>query len=396
MVRNTLIGLACLCSFSAGAITPEELKNALAEKQRQKLERQRRANTGAVGELVPGLPPKSNKYSTSKPQSDSGSARSVKKPAPTRRATAKNAVPAGQPEPDFAPPAPAIAPVPPATSVLAAPAPRAPARPVAHPLSAPTALPSVAPTPDPTGASIAPAPPSARALASPAPFTAAQPVALAGSEPAVPPSIAPPALPPDTSHLYTPPARSAPVPADQSIVSDSVRTSIAFGVRLGTWLNASLDRNTTSGESGEVELTLTADAIGDRRTVPAGTLLFASKALNNATKRMEMVVTHGITPTGLEFEMHGLVFDPRKTPGLAGVYVLDQKAAVKTGATRGALAAVGAAVSKIGGGAIGEASNVATQSVLKDASQTSELNNAHEAIIYVSPQALIIRVDKQF
>jgi len=195
--------------------------------------------------------------------------------------------------------------------------------------------------------------------------------------------------------VYTPPPRSSAVSGGQAIVTDAVHSTVAFGIRLGSWLNASLDRNTTSGESGSVELALTGDAIGDRRTLPAGTVLFADKNLNNTTKRMEMVVTHGITPTGLEFEMHGLVFDPQKTPGLAGVYVLDKKESVSRGAQKGAIAAVGAAVGMASPGVAGVATNAAAQSVLNDAGTVTD-NNATQAVIYVSPQALIIRVEKQF
>lgn len=200
---------------------------------------------------------------------------------------------------------------------------------------------------------------------------------------------------PGVGEVYTPPPRSSAVSGEQAIVTDAVHSTVAFGIRLGSWLNASLDRNTTSGESGSVELTLTGDAIGDRRTLPAGTVLFADKNLNNTTKRMEMVVTHGITPTGLEFEMHGLVFDPQKTPGLAGVYVLDKKESVSRGAQKGAIAAVGAAVGMAGPGVAGVATNAAAQSVLNDAGTVTD-NNAAQAVIYVSPQALIIRVEKQF
>jgi hypothetical protein len=200
---------------------------------------------------------------------------------------------------------------------------------------------------------------------------------------------------PGVGEVYTPPPRSSAVSGEQAIVTDAVHSTVAFGIRLGSWLNASLDRNTTSGESGSVELTLTGDAIGDRRTLPAGTVLFADKNLNNTTKRMEMVVTHGITPTGLEFEMHGLVFDPQKTPGLAGVYVLDKKESVSRGAQKGAIAAVGAAAGMAGPGVAGAATNAAAQSVLNDAGTVTD-NNAAQAVIYVSPQALIIRVEKQF
>lgn len=306
MVRLLLIGFACLYASSAVAVTADELRGAAADKDREALLRQGRANTGSLGSLLPNEPAKSSKYGSSK--HGTGAKTAVKKPTTKKKRVAKK--PGG---------------------VLA---------------------PGV--------------------------------VEVSGV-----PGVS------DTSNLYTPPPRSSAVSGGQAIVADAVHSTVAFGVRLGTWLNASLGRNTTSGDSGSVELTLTSDVIGDRRTLPAGTVLFADKALNNITKRMEMVVTHGITPTGLEFEMRGMVFDPQKTPGLAGIYVLDKKEVVARGATKGAIAAVGAAVGSLGGGAAGAATNAATQSVLNDANQVTE-GNAVQAVIYVSPQALIIRVEKQF
>ena len=292
MVRLLLIGLACLYASSAVAVTADELRGAAADKDREALLRQGRANTGSLDSLLPNDSAKSSKYGSSKYDTSAKTAAKKSAKKKLKAATASSGVP-------------------------------------------------------------------------------------------------------DTSNLYTPPPRSSAVSGGQAIVADAVHSTVAFGVRLGTWLNASLGRNTTSGDSGSVELTLTGDVIGDRRTLPAGTLLFADKNLNTITKRMEMVVTHGITPTGLEFEMRGMVFDPQKTPGLAGVYVLDKKEVVARGATKGAIAAVGAAVGTLGGGAAGAATNAATQSVLNDANQVTD-GNAVQAVIYVSPQALIIRVEKQF
>lgn len=198
----------------------------------------------------------------------------------------------------------------------------------------------------------------------------------------------------DTADVYNPPPRTSAA-GNQAVVTDAVIATVSFGIRLGSWLNASLDRNTTSADQGSVELTLSSDAIGDRRTLPAGSTLFADKTVNNATRRMEMVVTHGITPAGQEFEMRGIVFDPLKTPGLAGVYVIDKKAVASNGLMNGAIAAVGAAAGAANIGPIGAATNAGAQSVMGDVGQLTA-SNAAQPIIYVSPQALIIRVEKQF
>lgn len=196
-----------------------------------------------------------------------------------------------------------------------------------------------------------------------------------------------------SSEFYTPPPRSAV--GGQTVVTDAVVASVDFGIWLGSWLSASLDRKVTSGDTESVELTLNTDAVGKLRTLPAGTTLFADKYLNNITRRMDMVVTHGITPDGTEFRMKGIVFDPQKNPGLAGVYVMDKKAVASQGIMKGAIAAVGTAVGMASPGVGGTAANAATQSVLSDANQLSN-NNAAQAVIYVAPQALLVRVEKEF
>ena len=293
IARLLFIGWLCLCASTAVAVTADELRGAAADEERETTQRQNRANTGSLGDLLPAeSTPKSNKYGASASGSVSSTKHTRKKPA----ASTGNAT--GETE-----------------------------------------------TADP--------------------------------------------------NTYRPPARSTAVVSGQAVVTDAVNSTIAFGIRLGSWLRASLDRNTTSAETGTVELTLTSDFVGDRRTLPAGSTLFADKNLNNATKRLELIVTHGITPTGVEFELRGIVFDPMKTPGLAGVYMLDKEKVASRGVSKGAIAAVGAAVGAASPGVGTTAATAATQSVLNDANQVTD-SNAQQAIIYVSPQPLIIRVEKQF
>lgn len=197
-------------------------------------------------------------------------------------------------------------------------------------------------------------------------------------------------------NIYIPPARNAGK-AGQLAVSDAVTSDTkTFGIRLGTWMPADLSRSTSSAEPGTVELSLSADVDGDKRTLPAGTVLFAAKNLNSGTKRMEMLVTHGITPDGQEFKMRGIVFDPQKISGLPGIFVMDDKNVVKHGTQKGLTAAVGAVAKTFTGSPIAAAGGAATESVLSDTGAAMEYNNAPTAVIYVSPQSLIIRVEERF
>lgn len=223
-----------------------------------------------------------------------------------------------------------------------------------------------------------------------------QPAKKAVARPASAPASSPAAASSDAANIYIPPTRPNMGTSDRTITTDAVPASQSFGIRLGSWLSAELRRNTTSAESGTVELHLTSDYAGDRRTLPAETVVFAEKTLNATTKRMELLVTHGITPDGREFEMRGLAFDPQRIPGLSGIFVLDKKQVASNAGTKGAIAGVGAAIGQLTGGVAGAAANAATQSALNDTQQASEFNNGQQAVIYVSPQPLLIRVEKQF
>ena len=197
----------------------------------------------------------------------------------------------------------------------------------------------------------------------------------------------------EDSNIYIPPARTGA--AGSQIISDAIPATLFFGIRLGTWLPAKLSRDTSSAEPGTVELSISEDVIGDRRTLPAGSILFANKALNGGTKRMEMMVTKGITPSGQEFNLRGIVFDPQKISGLSGIYQVDDKAIAKHGAQKGAVAAIGAAAQTLTGNPLAAAGGAATQSILADTSGAIEYN-APVAVIYVSPQPIIIRVEEKF
>ena len=189
----------------------------------------------------------------------------------------------------------------------------------------------------------------------------------------------------------------APVSADKAFVNDAVPVMKNFGVRLGTWLEGNINRNTSSAEPGMVEIHLTEDVIGDRRTLKAGTLLFADKQINGQTKRLEMVIRNGITPAGEEFKITGLVFDLRKVSGLAGIITVNNDESVKRGAGKGLLAGLGAAAQNaVGQTPLGAAVGAGSQSILQDKGNQVDQETEQKLTVYVSPQPLLIRVEKTF
>jgi len=198
------------------------------------------------------------------------------------------------------------------------------------------------------------------------------------------------------NNRYIPPQRGAPA-GKEAIFSDSVKATHQFGIRLGRWMEATLDRNSSSAEPGMIELRISKDVVGDKRTLSAGTLIYASKMLNGGTKRLELNAVKGITPDGHEFNVKGQVFDIQRVSGLNGIMVFDKEQIAKKSITTGALAAVSAAGrSVLPTSAAGAALRGATESALADTDQVTGFNNAQRAIIYVSPQLLLVRVDEKF
>lgn len=192
--------------------------------------------------------------------------------------------------------------------------------------------------------------------------------------------------------VSTPAASGSGAIFSDAVVVDHKRL---FGVRLGTWMEARINRDTTSAEPGLVELTVTSDVVGDKKTLPSGTVLFAQKQLNSATKRMELHVQKGITPKGVEFKMNGQIFDMQRVSGLLGIISGDTDASIKRGASKGALAAVGAAARSIPG-PLSQAGGAAVDSVANDASRVVDETMEQRLTIYVASQPVMIRVEDTF
>lgn len=179
--------------------------------------------------------------------------------------------------------------------------------------------------------------------------------------------------------------------------TDAVKIDKAhqFGITLGTWLEGRVNRDTTSAEPGLVDITLAHDFVGAKKTLPQGSLLFARKQLNRATRRMELYVVRGITPARLEFTMTGLIFDMSKVSGLSGIITGDTEASIKRGASKGALAAIGAAVGALTG-PLARAGGAAVGSVASDTERVVDETTEQQLTAYVAAQPVLIRIEESF
>lgn len=185
----------------------------------------------------------------------------------------------------------------------------------------------------------------------------------------------------------------------ETVFSDAVEldTKRYYGIRRGTWIKAELRRNINNAEPGDVELYLSQEVHGDKKSLAVDTQLFAAKALNNATQRLDMITTYAITPNGREFELKARIYDTLKVSGLMGIIDADEDKIIERGATQG-LAALGSSVlGEVGGQSIvGRGLAKGGQSIIKDGQRASQLDTQQQITIFVAPQPILLRVEETF
>jgi len=202
----------------------------------------------------------------------------------------------------------------------------------------------------------------------------------------------PAARPISSGNIYVPPSRNNN--KAKTVAGVLVRDPNKFGVAMGTWVKAELQRPVSSAESGLIEFTLTEDLVGKYRTMPAGTVIFSEKAINEAEKRLESLSQIASLPDGTEVKNISMrAFSLDKTAGISGTLVRDRDgefSAIGADAalsTISALApavegAAGAAVDSVAGGVIGNEKKYAPKTP--------------NAVIRVTPQPVLLKVAKTF
>ena len=170
-----------------------------------------------------------------------------------------------------------------------------------------------------------------------------------------------------------------------------------YGILRGTWIKAELRRNINNAEPGDVELYISQEVHGEKNSLPVDTQLFAAKALNNATQRLDMLTTYAITPDGREFELKARIYDTTKVSGLVGIIDADESKIAERGTSKG-LAALGSSVlGEVGGqNVIGRGLAKGGQSIINDSQRASQLDTQQQITIFVAPQPILLRVEETF
>ncbi len=198
---------------------------------------------------------------------------------------------------------------------------------------------------------------------------------------------------PRNAFEYVPPPRSL---GESQVVTDAVTVDThTYGIRIGTWVEADLLRDTTNAELGVAAFRVTEGVQGRYRELEVGTELFAEKQYNEATQRLELAITNGVTPEGKEFTVRGVVHDLKKVSGLHGI--VKKKDVVGGGVQTGVLAAARAAVNEISGAnPMSAGASAAANAVLREGEGSVREKMADEYVIYVPRQNVKIFVSQSF
>ena len=195
--------------------------------------------------------------------------------------------------------------------------------------------------------------------------------------------------------IYIPPPRLDTASSTQSqVFTPETRR---FGITLGSWFRANLERQITNADNGQVEVTLAEDVPGSLRTLPAGTVLFGQKSFNQVSQRLDISLSQGITPAGEEFALVASVYDHTKVSGLVGSIQRQRDAEVRSSAAKGALTTAQALLSTsletAGVGAIAEGVGQVGDELLDHERQ---FIREPAVLIQVSPQPVLVRVNQTF
>ncbi len=199
--------------------------------------------------------------------------------------------------------------------------------------------------------------------------------------------------------LATTPATNMNTSNRLTVFSDAVEPdkNRHYGIRRGTWIKAELRRNINNAEPGDVGLYLSQEVHGDKKSLPVDTQLFAAKALNNATQRLDMITTYAITPEGREFVLKARIYDTLKVSGLMGIIDADKSKIAERGTTQG-LATLGSSVlgEVSGQSIIGRGFAKGGQSMIEDTQNASQIETQQQITIFVAPQPILLRVEETF
>jgi len=199
--------------------------------------------------------------------------------------------------------------------------------------------------------------------------------------------------PPANSSIYVPPMRNTS--QSRSVGAVMSRDESKFGIPIGTWVNAKLMRRVSSAEGGQIEFLTLDDIEGKYQTLPEGTVLFARKQINEASRRLESVSVTARLPDGREiqgvnFRVHSL----DQTAGLSGQLIRDREGELANAGANALLNAAGSVALNAGDQATGGLAGGVRDDLIQN--EQRNMRRRPKAVIEVAPQEVLLQAVKGF
>ncbi len=196
---------------------------------------------------------------------------------------------------------------------------------------------------------------------------------------------------PANPNIYVPPTNRA---TKNTMVSSVLKVDRGYGIVKGTWAKGKIERQVTNTESGDMEIILTEGIVGRYQTLPAGTILFASKGFNASNRRLEAVTNSAVTPNGGEIDgINAHVYSLNKTAGLSGTIVRNIDGELKAAGSNIAIDVAKRLLpttGKIAADAVVDLS----QEMLDNQKSANPLKP--QTVIRVAPQIVLIKIARSF
>lgn len=200
---------------------------------------------------------------------------------------------------------------------------------------------------------------------------------------------------------HSPEAREKPLPPSVYLPSPGITASRGsagrygavvrsneYGILFGRWVRARIEREVNSGDSGEIEIILEDDLAGKYRTIPAGTIIYASKGLNRQTQRLAIQTRRAVTPDNQVIPtILASAYDNTRRAGLSGFVERNREEVYQDAAGKALIELANSAVSAALPSELGSVTDVV-------ADLESPQGNAIPYTIKVQPQSFWLRIDE--
>ncbi|MDX1695061.1 MAG: hypothetical protein R3208_14945 [Ketobacteraceae bacterium] len=193
------------------------------------------------------------------------------------------------------------------------------------------------------------------------------------------------------SFIYRPPTNRSS--SNKTVAGVLERDATRFGIPVGTWIKARLMRPVSSAERGLIEFETKEAVFGKYRDLPAYTVLFAQKYVNEADEKMEAFTVNARLPNGEEIKIEASVHSLDQTAGLHGKLIRDRAGEVMVASTKAALGAI-AELTPAGTTTPGRALSDVTETLIDNESRY--VPKPPGAVIRVAEQECLLKITKTF